>query len=111
MGKGIKQEMNNKFAMLRKELVDKLDAFICSQSQSQNQNGGTRKDANIIYMENDAPASTIICNNNTNHCIINNHNNNSRPAVKYINNSGNGNNGQIVYVTNGAVDLLSSTNM
>merc|ERR1712129_478065 len=99
------------FELLRKELVDKLNAFCTQTTLNQTTPVNKQQDANIVYMDNNNDGTDkIIVNNNTNHCIINNHNN-SQNAVKFINNNGNGNGNQIVYVTNGAVDLLSSAKL
>merc|ERR1712129_519136 len=99
------------FELLRKELVDKLNAFCTQTTLNQTTPVNKQQDANIVYMDNNNDGTDkIIVNNNTNHCIINNHNN-SQNAVKFINNNGNGTGNQIVYVTNGAVDLLSSAKL
>merc|ERR1712228_892315 len=111
--KQIRNDINVKFDTLRRELITKLDAF-CAENRIRHVPppiNEVKKGTNVIYVDNETHSSSMtMCSNNNNN--YNNHQN----AVKYINNSGNGNNGQVVYVTNGAaqcmpVDLMSAATM
>ena len=98
--KQIRSDMNVKFDTLRRELITKLDTF-CAQNQRNRhvppQIDEVKKEASVIYVDNETHSSS------NNHSFINNnsnHNNyNHQNTVKYIQNSGNSNNGQVVYVT------------